>query len=228
MSQKGFAPVLIVILIAVVATGGYFVYTNYKTSIFDRTNNRTKAPALPVQQGTHVTSLPSPSPDNEIVNWKTISIVGEYSIDYPSDWIAENHLISSEKALIRIFNPKTMIGDPSNGESGLLTPSEYIFLSEDQTNKSVTQALNETQNQSCTSPFPKEVCDNFKKTRRAEVINGIQFESFIPYSPSGETPGLYRVYSASDGKRVYTFNGTFQDNNPNSLVNKILSTFKFQ
>lgn len=48
--QKGFAPILIVILVAVLGIGGYFVYTNAK--------NQTK-PAQQVQ----TTQTPTPSQD---------------------------------------------------------------------------------------------------------------------------------------------------------------------
>ena len=64
MDQKASVPLLMVLVIAAVAIGGYFIYTNYKTSVFDRTNNRTTVP-LPTPS---VSLIPTSS--DKIVNWK--------------------------------------------------------------------------------------------------------------------------------------------------------------
>lgn len=72
--QKGFVPILIVILIAAVV-GGYFIYKN----------SQTKTPALPT---TYSTPQPSPSPvesnpvsyDHRVTDNQTISPGGSYIV----------------------------------------------------------------------------------------------------------------------------------------------------
>mgnify|MGYP001580800908 FL=1 len=69
--QRGFAPILIVILIAVLGVGGYFVYTNYSKP-------QTKPPQYSL--------TPAPTTDPR-ANWKTIKNTAfSWEIKYPSDW----------------------------------------------------------------------------------------------------------------------------------------------
>lgn len=99
MKQKGLAPILIVVLIAV-ALGGYLIYSQ-----------QTKpTPPLPkpaiVPQTPQATPVPSPIP-NETTNWKTYTNTKEgYSVGYPKEvsleedpygygiWLDEQILIS--------------------------------------------------------------------------------------------------------------------------------------
>ena len=91
--QKGFVPVLIVILIAALV-GGYFVYSNFQT----------KTPTSTIQ--------PSPSPADETANpdsiganWKTYTNKGIY-FEYPSDWnispYTDNTIIISSSPNIKL------------------------------------------------------------------------------------------------------------------------------
>ncbi len=75
--QKGFAPILIILLIAL-AVGGYSIYSNYL-------NNQTKPTPQPT---THSTPQPSPSPADEIANWKTYTNTKYgFSLKYPPTYI---------------------------------------------------------------------------------------------------------------------------------------------
>ncbi len=68
MTQKGFAPIIIVIILAVAAVGGYLIY-----------QKQTKT-SLPAQ--------PSPNLSNETAAWKTYTSDRlKYSIKIPSDYI---------------------------------------------------------------------------------------------------------------------------------------------
>lgn len=82
--QKGLAPILIVILIAL-GISGFLIYTNYS-------NNRTK-PAISVQpsQVYPTSNGSSESTDSaETANWKTLTCafkgVDNFSIKYPANW----------------------------------------------------------------------------------------------------------------------------------------------
>lgn len=73
MKQRGFAPVLIVLILALVA--GYFVYTNYS-------NNRTKSSSVQTTQ----TFIPSPTPDPH-PDWKKYHNENlNFSFRYPQNW----------------------------------------------------------------------------------------------------------------------------------------------
>lgn len=80
--SKGFAPILIILLIAL-GIGGYFIYTNYS-------NNRYKTNIQTQETTSQSTVTPSSSPDSqEIANWKTYSSSGISSglaFQYPNNW----------------------------------------------------------------------------------------------------------------------------------------------
>lgn len=95
MNQKGLAPILIVVLIAVALVGGHFIYTNYS-------NNRTKTVSQN-QISTSQTPQPTPSaaPDaspaqngaGETANWKTYTDKDlGFEISYPGGWYAVKHV----------------------------------------------------------------------------------------------------------------------------------------
>ena len=74
MKQKGFAPIIIIVLVAIVASGVYFLGTK----------NILKLPtsfSLPT-----ISPSPTPTPD-PTANWKTYTYYAYgYSVKYPSDW----------------------------------------------------------------------------------------------------------------------------------------------
>lgn len=116
--QKGFAPILIVILFAAVLAVGVLFYTNYS-------NNRTK-----ISQNQQVTPTPSPTQDST-ANWKTYNSPNvNFIFKYPSDW----RVISNSERELQ-FGNKTYQGvgvtlryPPIPQDLKNFTP-EYIFLS---------------------------------------------------------------------------------------------------
>lgn len=81
MNQKGFTPILIVLLIAVI--GGYLFFTNYS-------NSRTKIESqnqVVTSKTTQSTSIPSSTANttDETANWKTYTYK-DFVLKYPSDW----------------------------------------------------------------------------------------------------------------------------------------------
>lgn len=113
MRQNGFAPTLAILLIAVVAVGGYFIYTNYS-------NNRTRTPA----------SLPSPSPAENISNWKTL-MFNNLSFKIPANY--NSGYLGGSSAVFAI-DPQPI---PQNSPYGDFTPA---FTLEIIKNKTLSQA----------------------------------------------------------------------------------------
>lgn len=88
-TQKGFAPILIILILAAAFLSGYFVYTNYS-------NNQTKLATSPTVQPTTQSSpsptatSPAPTGNGETAHWKTyifsVANPDSYSLKYPPDW----------------------------------------------------------------------------------------------------------------------------------------------
>lgn len=76
VKQKGFAPTLIILIIAILGIAGYFGYQYFKTNY------------VPVSQVATTTASPSASPAVDITaNWKTYTNSTEkFSFKYPSSW----------------------------------------------------------------------------------------------------------------------------------------------
>lgn len=88
--QKGLAPLLIVVIIAL-AVSGYLIYQKKATS------NPIPTP-LPQQ-----TPQPSPSPADETANWKTYTNAKlGYSFKYPQDWIDRSTDIDKQQNIVRL------------------------------------------------------------------------------------------------------------------------------
>lgn len=77
--SKGFAPIFIVFILTIITVlGGVLVYTNYKSPVFDRTNNRTKSTPIPqTTQSPQPAFIPSPAASassaletTDTSNWK--------------------------------------------------------------------------------------------------------------------------------------------------------------
>lgn len=134
--QKGFVPILIVILLAALV-GGYFAYTN----------SQTKTPAPNSQPSpTPVDANPEPSGAGETTNWKIYNGSG-YSIKYPDslgysfstesgvnggEVNVDKFSTSDEKSAIRIysykedFEPMVRILTDTNAEERIMVAGQLV------------------------------------------------------------------------------------------------------
>lgn len=114
MNQKGLAPILIVVLIAALAAGGYFIYKLPRTSVTPPTPQTTPAPS----------PTPSPSPaltdTEEISNWKTYTNTRYgYSFKYPQDLYLKtpSAVENTVTFLFEKYRGQTLIDQPEFGIS---------------------------------------------------------------------------------------------------------------
>lgn len=216
MNQKGFAPILIMILIAVVV-GGYFIYTNYSQY---RTKPTVPSPTPSASPPASSDASPAPTVTDETANWKTyIERSGGFSLRYPPDWKvlpgANNNL---EPALI-ISSPvatPTQETGPTDADS-----KYYLTLSYKTESKTPKQVIDERVKKE------QSYQPSFKLTERKSIkIDGIDGEWAVEFpSPSpavdiyiNHNNKLYHIlfypYVPSTNKHMHIFN-------------QILSTFKF-
>ena len=82
--MRGFAPILIVVLVAVAAIGGYFVYTSLRGMVSEVEPDVAISPTI---QTPTPTTKPESTSSAETANWKTYTnIKHKFSLKYPTDW----------------------------------------------------------------------------------------------------------------------------------------------
>ncbi len=82
--QRGFTPILIVVLVAVALVGGYFLYTSLRA-------NPAKPESVAISTAPVSVSTPTTKPEStfsaETTNWKTYTDASaKYSFRYPNKW----------------------------------------------------------------------------------------------------------------------------------------------
>lgn len=96
--QKGFAPILIILLIgiALAAIGGAYYFGTLKSTPLQPIASSTPTSASQTPQATpKSTSNPSQNPADETANWKTHNDT-DYNFQYPSDWnVKKNDYLNS-------------------------------------------------------------------------------------------------------------------------------------
>lgn len=208
--QKG--NVILIVLLIATLIGGYFVYTNYKLPIFDRTNNRTKV------------SLSTPAPTSDpTANWKVYtSIDYGYTFKYPSDL---NLIDYQEKPYNRIGVQLNTC--PQKGTDAFCGYNLHVSISvNNQTNSpriSVDQAVNQQRESN------KEVC--LPQTKYSDVTpTTIAGKPAKTYSIS-VCYGNSKAFFVSDGNNVFVISQGYSDNEAElkykQLNDQILSTFQF-
>lgn len=209
--SKGFAPILIVVMIAALV-GGYLLY-----------QNQTKPTPLPTTQ---LTSTPTSSPEStnsaETTNWKTYTNKDNYfSFKYPPMFTVtekketfESNNNNGRKMTNNQYFYSFSTGKIINGNpdfSGFLVTIFPAF------------GLTITQNFSF-SEDDKKICTNCKITFLLPSNGADEVATYTTMS------GSYRIYRVKDN---FVEVGGFQDSNilpdKSDLVNldQILSTFKF-
>lgn len=118
VKQNGLAPIVIVLLMAVLAVGGYLIYSQQSK------------PTSP-QQTTQ--SVPNSSPTSEssvstdTVNWKTYATSG-YSITYPPDYLILSDPVSERSERDVLYNTKTVDGKPLKVTARESNTSEMLTI----------------------------------------------------------------------------------------------------
>lgn len=188
--QKGLAPILIVILIAL-AVGGYLVYSK-------QTTQSTPAPkaASPVPNGTGETA----NPDSIGANWQTyVNTKYKYSLRYPDNWRLITYTQTDD-----IY--KTIGLNPDDSET-----RQGNELSVDIESGTVAERIS----------FHKEL-GNLNSQPEDLTIADIAAKRFSTTLSNGDKVTEI-LLSQGSNLFVVSYKGNYQ-----TIIQKILSTFKFQ
>ena len=105
MKQKGFAPIIIILVIALIGAGAYFLGTK----------NILKFPSFPLSPTLSPSPTPTPDPT---ANWKTYT-ANEFTFKYPVNWFIEDTKVVEDGSYVNFFlgetEPKTTTTDESRG-----------------------------------------------------------------------------------------------------------------
>lgn len=214
MKQKGWAPIVIVVLIAILAVGGYLIYKLPRTSVTPPTPQTTPVPSP--------TLNPSPAPTgiDETTTWKTYTnkkLGVEFK--YPSDW----YLLELPDADLSVFlNDSPMKATQTDAPLGpiyiglnvcmnTVTEQKYPCT------KSITESVSNLQ--SIFSKDSLQIKEINISGKRGTQVYGI-VTSGQPYE------GVYMKQSflpLNDYQILITLNRKDWD----SIYAQILSTFKF-
>lgn len=207
MKQKGFTPILIVLLVAVLGIVGYFIYTNYSNS---------QSKTEPVVTQTNPIPTPAESTTStEMANWKTYTntYLG-YSLKYPPDWIL------SDSGGGTIIKASEAIGSGPE-------PVEYFIwfsLYENPQHKSFKEVVTTIEG------LPKDVQDKFEYS--ADQIAGfpVYRTTSLPSAHGAESV----FFTDSKGNYIEVAFNPYSKQNPwpqqdrfYKIFGQILSTFRF-
>jgi len=115
--QSGLAPILIVVLVAILGVGGYFLYTSLRA-------NPAKPESVAIYPTPVSVSTPTPKPEStssaDMANWKTYANSKyNFSFKYPGSWLyGELYKQEVVYPMLRVYlKPKTLssTGDPTFG-----------------------------------------------------------------------------------------------------------------
>lgn len=200
--QKGLAPIIVVILMAALAVGGYLIYSQ-------------QSKPAPVQQATQ----PTPIPD-ETANWKTYkSEKLGFEFKYPPQYTIK---------VYEELNRMSVLIDPQyRWGFSVLTDKNSHLVSYDslQTCDKVFEQINrddQTARVNC--------LDNGKKFGQEQdvsdvILGGISAKSF--YVTSTGQGGTTRVIQTVNNPRIQIYLMTYQRKDFDKIIDQILSTFKF-
>jgi hypothetical protein len=200
MTQKGFIPILIVLLVTVVAAiSGYFMYTNYS-------NNQ-----IAYTQPAKVTQSPTPSQD-QTANWKIYTNKKyNYSLKHPEE-IEVFKAFENGDVVFSKKGEQQSAGYPVTG-------MQILFRGEKGTNPETAGELGEI---NCTPEAAKiqTACNPIKKPVQINNAVGVQVTS---------NPGYDYYLTDIDKKHpvVRIIISSDVANTDLSIFQTILSTFKF-
>lgn len=211
--QKGLAPILIILLIALVV-GGYLVYQKQTKPVVPQPV--TQSAPNPVTSPVASSSAETANPDSIGAKWKTYSGTS-YTFKYPSNGNvlteqSSDVYISADTQPYFAFIVKT-VDNPKHQTTQQVIDQMIIDL---RNNKNI--------------PWAKSQADQTSQTMRKYVngqIKGIKLQSF----DEGYPQKFGEVIEATEDV-IYTFNigdgsGGGVSDNDEKLLDQILSTFKF-
>lgn len=204
MKQKGFAPIIILVLIAL-AVVGYFGYKNY----------------WPKLQTLVVSPTPTAT-DDPTANWKTYTNTAYgFSFKYPSDLKVEQMGTSPYEQYKLVYMGKKQ-GDSGRTQTSLF--DGYVFYVSSRGTDSVDKVAQDTFNGS------KENC--YEQTKWSNITTStLGGRASKTYSVTN-CLGDYTENFVSNGKNTFEITQIYIGGSPEysqykSITNQILSTFKF-
>ncbi len=207
MKQSGLAPILIVVLVAILGVGGYFwfSYSNNQTKPAQNVQT-TKTPA-PATKPESTSSAASPAPNGagETANWKTYTSKNNgYTVKYPASWetYGYSRTPNDDADIVgeRFFRP---IGQKDDGFA-----------------ITIRTTLSKETNYVQTENFIKGFFDDGRKISSIQVdgVNGTKVE--------GQTKGQKQIIAIfTNNKTVVEIQSGFLDGV--EIFDQILTTFKF-
>lgn len=222
MKQKGLAPIVIVILIAVLAVGGYLIYSQLPkpTTPPRLTIQPTPAPSsTPTSTPESTNSAETANPDSIGANWKAYTNTdGKYSIKYPPSYSLEE--TDSIKTPEKFPAGKKQIAiKPSDQKLNFIIYVDYYPVPDSsQTNEVIQQVSG---------------CDSVKAQKINHAPKGQDFiidnQKAIMYEDSLCAQFTAANFYISHNDRVYSISvvSTEKYIQHQTRVNQILSTFKF-
>ncbi|MCL4366322.1 hypothetical protein M1437_03790, partial [Patescibacteria group bacterium] len=215
----GFAPILIVVLIAVII-GGYLVYSG-KINL-----NKSQTTNNPITQ-----NLPSTTVRDETTNWKTYeNSLSKYTLKYPSEW-------GFRDVDIKLFSKedqKVLISYTAFGEVYQEKDNPYVWKGIE-TVRSAGEPLlivKKTEGktlQQITEDFKKSVVKGRGNVKRSEVktIDGTEGVLIVTSTEFADPKASYFHYYFIKNQQFYEYSYLSRDESPVLIPETILSTFKF-
>lgn len=224
MKQTGLAPILIVLIIAVIGLGGFLLYSSMQKA--------------PPKKGDYATITPYKSPAASQDDWKTFTnTTYSYNIKYPLEVTVQSGSQQTEAEKASAIEIVTNLGKPAYQIATIqivkpeIERDPKVFLGQspipkmsDLTLKDFTEKL-WTINKDSIEQYPGKTVSSLDETN----INGYKGYAFtvaVEYdhpSGGGETLGEERFsYIEKDGE-IYIFRAPTN----NKILNEVISTFKF-
>lgn len=203
--QAGLAPIVIVVLIATLAVGGYLIYKLPRNVVVPQAPQTTSAPSP--------TPSPSPAPTgiDETTNWKTYTNTGyRFSLRYPQDYNFDEQYVE-----VGILKWSASISSPKYNTSPYIRDIQQIGVTVRKRNQlSLEQWINEE-------------CPKLKDLNDLRISNKPAKRFICPISDSSEDD--YMMVAIDNGDYIYTLNniGFKKNTEQEKIFDQILSTFRF-
>lgn len=221
VKQHGFVPMLIIIILAVAALGGYFVYQRSLTSLTSPTPKACTQEAKLCPDGSSVGRTgptcefsPCPTPD-ETANWKTYTNTKyRYSIKYPPSW----SLVELSSESIDIYDQPN-IAQPQLHDGTQVS----IFTSDKWEGVQIDDPIGTSSNL-IEGVFRKKVADTQLNNHPAAKI-----VQTVSQSPTDARPTIFIVSKLDNNFFILSFSSITQEqlDKDTGIFNQILSTLRF-